>query len=268
MNTTETRSFEQLFKEDRYILLKNNLYNYRLRRRAVKKSLFQEVPDWILEVGSGISPLIPSSSRTVYSDCSIDAVSLLKRSQKYGCYVVADGEHLPFKSNVFSHAICSEVLEHIEHDRQALKELARALNKDTGCLIITVPHRKRYFANDDLFVKHYRRSELAEIKSRLRLTGFDPVYLVKILGPLEKITMSLAVYLYSIIQRRKLFGGISGTARSIRFMKLFVSLFKWTNLFYKGFAWLDAQIMPLSLSSVILIKSNRLHETSTVNASD
>jgi SAM-dependent methyltransferase len=260
------RNFQQLFKEDSYVLLKNYLYNYLLRRRAVKKCLYPEVTDWILEVGSGISPLTPDSGRTVYSDLSFDAVSLLKRSRRYGYYVVADGEHLPFKLNFFSHAICSEVLEHIKHDRQVLEELGRILKRGSGCLIITVPHRKRYFANDDRFVKHYRRYEIAEIKSRLRSAGFKPIYQAKILGPLEKITMSLAVYFYSIIQGRKISGGVSATARTIGFMELCVSLFKWTNIFYKGFAWLDAKIMPLSLSSVILIKSNILKETNTVNA--
>jgi hypothetical protein len=157
-------------------------------------------------------------------------------------------------------------LEHIKHDRQVLEELGRILKRGSGCLIITVPHRKRYFANDDRFVKHYRRYEIAEIKSRLRSAGFKPIYQAKILGPLEKITMSLAVYFYSIIQGRKISGGVSATARTIGFMELCVSLFKWTNIFYKGFAWLDAKIMPLSLSSVILIKSNILKETNTVNA--
>ena len=268
MNSKETRNFQDLFKEEKYTALKNYLYNYNLRKRAVQKSLFREVPNWILEVGSGISPLATNFDHTVYSDMSFDAVHLLKRNQRHGYYVVADGIHLPFKSNAFSHSICSEVLEHIEHDWQALKELARILNKDSGCLIITVPHRKRYFGNDDLFVKHYRRYELTEIINRLKSAGFKPVYLAKILGPLEKMTMSLAVYFYSIIQGRKLSGGISGTVRTNRFMVLFVSFFKWTNLFYKGFAWLDAKIMPLSLSSVILIKSNILKETNTVNDRD
>jgi len=264
MNSGDTRNFQDLFKEEKYIALKNYLYNYNLRKRAVQKSLFTEVPQRVLEVGSGISPLATNSGATVYSDMSFDAVRLLKRSQRHGHYVVADGIHLPFKSDAFSHSICSEVLEHIEHDLQALKEIARVLNKDRGCLIITVPHRKRYFANDDLFVKHYRRYEISEIKNRLKSAGFEPVCLAKILGPLEKITMSLAVYFYLIIQRRKLSGGISGTVRTQRFMALFVSFFKWTNLFYKGFVWLDAKMMPLSLSSVILIKSNILKETNTV----
>ena len=268
MNSRETRNFQDLFKEKKYIALKNYLYNYNLRKRAVQKSLFREVPRRILEIGSGISPLATNFGATVYSDMSFDAVDLLKRNQGHGYYVVADGMHLPFKSNAFSHSICSEVLEHIEHDLQALKEIARVLNKDCGCLIITVPHRKRYFANDDLFVKHYRRYELAEIKNRLKSAGFKPIYLAKILGPLEKITMSLAVYFYSMIQRRKLSGGISETIRNHWFMGIVVSFFEWTNVFYKGFVWLDAKMMPLSLSSVILIKSNILKGTNTVNDRD
>jgi SAM-dependent methyltransferase len=268
MDSKEMANFQQLFKEDSYLLFKNYLYNYLLRKRAVKKSLSQQLPGWLLEVGSGISPLITDADNAVYSDLSFDAISLLKRSQRHGYYVVADGAHLPFKKNVFTHSICSEVLEHIEHDQKVLGELARTLNKDSGCLIITVPHRKRYFANDDLFVKHYRRYELAEIKNRLRRAGFKPIYLAKILGPLEKITMSLAVYFYSKIQGRKLSGDMSGTFRRIRFVELFVFLFKWTNLFYMGFAWLDAKMMPLSLSTVILIKSIMLKEANSVNGQD
>lgn len=268
MDSPEYRDFQHLFKEEKYIALKNYLYNYNLRKRAVQKSLFREVPERILEVGSGISPLATNSDHTVFSDMSFDAVHLLKRNQRHGYYVVADGKHLPFKSNAFSHSICSEVLEHIEHDRQMLIEIARVLNKDCGCLIITVPHRKRYFTNDDFFVKHHRRYEISEIKDRLKSAGFKPVYLSKILGPLEKVTMSLAVHFYSIIQRRKSSGRMSRVTSNRCYNDLFVSFFRWANLFYKGFVWLDAKVMPLSLSSVILIKSNILNEINTVNDRD
>lgn len=268
MNSPENRDFQYLFNEEKYIALKNYLYNYKLRKRAVQKSLFGEAPERILEVGSGISPLATNSDNTVYSDMSFDAVHLLKRNQRHGYYVVADGIHLPFKSNVFSHSICSEVLEHIEHDLQALKELARVLNKYYGCLIITVPHRKRYFINDDVFVKHHRRYEISEIKERLKSAGFKPVCLSKLLGPLEKATMSLAVYFYSITQRRNSSERMSRAISNRCFKDLFVSFFRWANLFYKGFVWLDAKVMPLSLSSVILIKSNILKEKNNVNDSD
>ena len=266
MNSKESRNFQDLFKEEKYIALKNYLYNYNLRKRAVQKSLFREIPQLILEVGSGISPLATNSAITVYSDMSFDAVCVLKRNQRHGYYVVADGINLPFKSNVFSHAVCSEVLEHIEHDLKAIKEIARVLNKESGCLILTVPHRKRYFTNDDSFVKHYRRYEIAEIMHRLKSAGFKPVFLKKILGPLEKVTMSLAVFVYTITQRHRSSGGMPRAIHNRRFMDLCVSFFKWINVFYKGFVWLDAQLMPLSLSSVILIKSHIFKEIDTVNA--
>ena len=66
--------------------------------------------------------------------------------------------------------MCSEVLEHIEDDRTALKELARVL-RPSGDLIITFPHRKFYFARDDHFVKHFRRYELDEMKELIQAVG-------------------------------------------------------------------------------------------------
>jgi hypothetical protein len=89
----------------------------------------------------------------------------------------------------------------------------------------------------------------------LRASGLDPVQTQKVLGPLEKVTMILVVILFTLIQKHK--PGINSAERDwdYRFMTFFAYLFKWTNLFYKGYVWLDAMIMPRSFSSVILIKS-------------
>jgi hypothetical protein len=147
------------------------------------------------------------------------------------------------------------VLEHLENDLQALKEMARTLKKPSGSLIITVPHRKCYFANDDHFVNHYRRYEFSEIKSRLRISGLDPVQTQKVLGPLEKVTMILVVFFFTIIQKNNPGKNSDARGRDFKFMAFLAFLFKWTNWFYKGYVWLDAVIMPRSFSSVILIKS-------------
>ena len=255
MNAKDGNRFADFFQEGRYLILKNYLYNYLLRKRAIEKCLQQESPALILEVGSGISPVVTKFNCTVYSDLSYEAIKVLKETQKTGYCVVADGMQLPFKSNGFSHIICSEVLEHLENDLQALKEMARTLKQPCGSLIITVPHRKCYFTNDDHFVKHYRRYELSEIKSKLRASGLDPVQTQKVLGPLEKFTMIMVVFLFRVIQKDK--PGKNSTEKdwNFLFMVIFANLFKWTNLFYKGYVWLDAMIMPRSLSSVILIKS-------------
>lgn len=255
MQNDQNRRFQDLFREEKYLALKNFLYNYLLRKRAVEKCLLPEKVERVLEIGSGVSPLTSQVARSIYSDVSVDAIRLLKHHQEKGYYVVADGRHLPFKSEVFSHAICSEVLEHIEDDLSAIRELTRILRKPSGCLIITVPHRKCYFANDDHFVKHHRRYELAEIRHKLISAGLRPIVMRKVLGPLEKITMSFAVYLYSILQKKKLSKGKTQKRGQPRAVTFIAPLFEWINLFYKGFVWIDARIMPLSLSTVILIKS-------------
>jgi len=53
------------------------------------------------------------------------------------------------------------------------------------------------------FVSHFRRYELSEMKDRLKEAGFRPINIHKVLGPLEKITMSFVVYCFSLIQRIK-----------------------------------------------------------------
>jgi ubiquinone/menaquinone biosynthesis C-methylase UbiE len=193
MNSTETNRFQDFFEEGRYIVMKNYLYNYLLRKRAVEKSIQPDENSLILEVGSGISPVMTKSDRIVYSDLSHTALSILKNKNKKGMYVAADATRLPFKPGAFTHTITSEVLEHLEDDETALKEL-RSVMKPSGNYIVTFPHRKFYFANDDRFVNHFRRYELKEMEELLKRTGFTPVKVKKVLGPLEKVTMSFIVF--------------------------------------------------------------------------
>ena len=249
------KSFQELFKDHKYVSVKNCLYNYLLRKRAIEKCLKDDHPELMLEVGSGISPLVTDRSNIVYSDISFEAISILKQSQTSANYVVADGAHLPFKADTYSHAICSEVLEHLPDDRPAISEMFRTLKKPQGRLILTVPHRKRYYGYDDRYVKHYRRYELLEIKNRLKAAGFQPICIQKILGPLEKITMLAVVFLFSNLNKSKSPPISSGQNLKPGLMNFSVFVFKWINQFYKGYVWLDAKIMPRCFSTVILIES-------------
>ena len=80
-----------MHKDKKYISVKNYLYNYLLRKRAIKKCLKDDHPDLMLEIGSGISPLVTDRSNIVYSDISFEAISILKRTLARGYYVVAEG---------------------------------------------------------------------------------------------------------------------------------------------------------------------------------
>jgi SAM-dependent methyltransferase len=248
----EENRFEDFFHDDFYVSLKNYLYNYTLRRRAVRKWA-QSEEGLILEVGSGLSPMLEGSGRIVYSDLSFSALKSLQRIQHSGFYVEADALRLPFKSGSFSSVVCSEVLEHLPDDRAALKEMARIMT-EKGSLILTVPHRRFYFANDDRFVGHYRRYEISELAEKLRDAGLEISVIEKVLGPLEKITMITVVFFASSLARFKR-GNAKAMKNPLVKTKIIAPVFKMFNLFYAAIIWLDARIFPRRFASVILLKS-------------
>lgn len=252
MRPADQNRFEVFFEEDGYLVLKNHLYNYQLRKRAVEKHLEAAAPGITLEVGSGISPVSTNREHVVYSDLSFSAMRILKHTHGRGAYVVADSMHLPFKDEMFSQTVSSEVLEHLADDRLALREMARVM-KQGGQLTVTFPHRKFYFANDDRYVKHHRRYELEEMEALLKEAGMQPFLTQKILGPLEKLTMAVAVFCFSGL--RQITAGKNKQGSRSAPAKFIVPLFRWANYFYMWLAWVDARIMPRSLATVLLLRA-------------
>lgn len=254
MQHPNEKRFEDFFTEHKYVVLKNYLYNYLLRKRAINRAIREDDRELMLEVGSGLSPIVTDADNIVYSELSFKALQNLKQRNRRGYYVVADGTRLPFKTDAFSHTICSEVLEHVEDDQQAIRELARVM-KSPGHACITVPHRKFYFASDDRYVRHFRRYEIAEMTEKLENAGLRLAVTRKVLGPLEKITMWPTVMFFSMLQRvmgRQTAGeGADGIALAI------APLFKWLNLVYSLLARIDAKVMPKALSTVILFEAEK-----------
>ena len=255
MRNRAANRFQDFFTDYQYLSLKNYLYNYRLRKKAVNKCLRDEDTELVLEIGSGISPLATQSGSVVYSDLSFDAIQTLKNSRKTGCYVVADSMCLPFKDQTYSHAVCSEVLEHVKDDRLAMAEIHRVLKWPNGKAIVTVPHRRRYFGYDDRFVNHYRRYELPELKAKLLSAGLEPVFVDRVLGPLEKLTMIPVVYVFAMLKKHKSGADAHNIIPKWGLMKGLVFVFKWLNLIWEKIVWLDARIMPQALATVILVES-------------
>lgn len=251
------KRFEDFFAEEKYVVLKNYLYNYLLRKRAVENAVMSSNPRLILEIGAGLSPMITRSDDVVYSELSHRALKTLRDQHGRGMYVVADGTRLPFRDGVFSHAVCSEVLEHVENDVGAMTELARILDTDgLGC--ITVPYRQFYFAADDRFVRHFRRYEPGEIQEKLARSGLRAKKIDKVLGPLEKVTMYSTVMAFSMLNR----SGKSADEKRPRHHDLWLHtvapVFKWANRFYAGLAWLDARIMPRAIATVVFIQAKKI----------
>ncbi|MFH2076863.1 MAG: class I SAM-dependent methyltransferase [Pseudomonadota bacterium] len=243
--------FEDFFADETYVLLKNFLYNYLLRKRAIGRCRRGMGEGLVLEVGSGLSPMVTDSERIVYSELSFSALRTLKQRQGRGCFVAADAARLPFKPGAFSQVICSEVIEHLPDDRPALREMAAVL-KTGGSLLITFPHRRDYFARDDSFVGHYRRYELQEVADRLKEVGLHPAEIQKVLGPLEKMTMLAVIPVVSLLKRFRSEKRAAGGGTSLR---IITPLFKWLNRAYCLPVWLDARLFPRFLATVLLVRA-------------
>ena len=61
MTSSRGNRFEDFFADDAYVSMKNLLYNYLLRKRAIRKCLLKQERGLILEVGSGLSPMVTDS---------------------------------------------------------------------------------------------------------------------------------------------------------------------------------------------------------------
>ena len=251
MKAPGANRFDDLFEEGEYVALKNYLYNYVVRKHAIERMLSRETHYLILEVGSGISPVMTRTDRIVYSELSHQACRTLKRLHGKGWYVAADATRLPFRDGTFSHTISSEVLEHIAEDQLSLRELSRVMPPG-GRLIVTFPHRKFYYTFEDRFIGHYRRYELDEMVANLNEEGLRPMAVKKVLGPLEKLGMMAAIYSFILLRRLR-----PAHAEDTAPSAMAGAIFKWGNRLLACVAWLDARVFPRALSTVLLILAEK-----------
>ena len=78
----------------------------------------------------------------------------------------ADVTDLPFEDGAFDLVICSEVIEHVPDDEQALRSLLRVARRD---VLISVPAHAYLWTDSDTILGHcrrYSRSGLADLVAR------------------------------------------------------------------------------------------------------
>jgi len=120
----------------------------------------------------------------------LDIVSLpLKRyKQNRNSYpLCGDIAHLPYRDNSFDFISALDVLEHIEEDSKVVREINRIIKKE-GIVIITVPHRKKYYTHQDKIIGHYRRYEIEEIVNLFHDFDFTLLRYFGVYGQIMKIS--------------------------------------------------------------------------------
>lgn len=143
--------------------------------------------DHILDVGSGTGRHIGAASRyrdVVVFGVDINFADILEARErlvfqqicnecpgKWGLSVSHAGR-LPFPDAVFDVVLCTEVLEHLENDHDAIEELVRVL-KPGGTMAVSVPRywperlcwflSQEYQKQSDGHVRIYRRRQLISL---------------------------------------------------------------------------------------------------------
>ncbi|MBI3970779.1 MAG: class I SAM-dependent methyltransferase [Chloroflexi bacterium] len=235
-------SFSSFFATETYHAYKNVLFNYLLRRRGVAALL--NTPDTpVLDVGCGISPMVPDGADAYLGDYSFVAMQTMRRNGHRT--LVLDVMALGLRSNSISTIVCSEVLEHVENDHDALRELHRVLSPGGTC-ILTVPLHQHYWHRDDEMVGHYRRYDLPELAEALQAVGFEVVRTQKLGSAFERYLTLAAAVVFQQVGRNATMPG-----------KAFLAFFAAVNWIAAQFLVLASTVSPQQLNSLELLQCRK-----------
>jgi SAM-dependent methyltransferase len=154
-------------------------------------------------------------------------------------------ESLPFPDDSFDVVTCLDVIEHIDDDRRAVREIARVV-RPGGLLVLTVPAFRVFWSDHDVINHHTRRYRRRQIRDLLggaleidllsyyNTHLFPLAVLVRMLKRLEMAVMPSAV--------RKVKAENTYLPRSIN------SLFG--RVFGAELFWLERFSLPIGLSII------------------
>lgn len=150
----------------------------------------------ILEIGAGIGNLSKhfiSITPYTLSDSDSSLVDVLKKKfadKKLTSAITLDiTKSVPSKyQNTFMSVLGINVLEHIEDDRSALKNISRLLKKN-GKILLLVPAKQIAYTRFDKELGHFRRYEKKELIMKVEEANFiiDDLYFFNIVGLLSWI---------------------------------------------------------------------------------
>lgn len=226
--------------------MKNCFFNYRYRKHEIATLFKQFKPArdvLIADIGSGISPITPDLSKTLFIELEPEAVTLL---QQQGIRAIqGDVTQLPLEAESVDVVICSEVLEHVREYSKGLQEIARILKKD-GVAIISVPLHAYYWKDDDDFVGHFRRFESSAMQKDMENAGLTVVLKKPIGSRLERYLTWLTVK----VARKN-------TSPNFKISKLSFALFSVANTILLQLVKLSAAVASEKSASMIIFVARR-----------
>lgn len=120
-----------------------------------------------LEIGPGLHPRVPIAG-SFFVDLSAPAVDRLKGLG--GSATLGEITALPFSAERFDLVVAFDVIEHVNDDARACRELCRVL-KPGGRLVLSVPLHSAHWTEFDALVGHARRYDVPALRVLLAAHG-------------------------------------------------------------------------------------------------
>ncbi|MFC1454942.1 class I SAM-dependent methyltransferase [Candidatus Undinarchaeota archaeon] len=128
----------------------------------------------VLDVGCGTGHLIAeiAKRKKVVGTDIHDSIIKVAKKRNPGIKIIKDSIENTKINEKFDTVVCSEVIEHIEDDVEALRNMKKCLVKG-GRLILTVPAHSWLFGAHDERLGHRRRYSKRDLRKKLTEVGFD-----------------------------------------------------------------------------------------------
>lgn len=179
MHEAENKALYEMKWEEQWNIAREHygpifFHRKRMIQKIIKNNIFKGK---ILDVGCGDGTLLSlfQGDGNELSGCDISDKAIELAKNKFGdiaIFTTGDITHCgSLPEGEFDVIICSEVLEHIEDDELAIRNLYHKL-KTEGYLIISTQYIKKYWSLHDELDGHVRRYEPNELENKIKENGF------------------------------------------------------------------------------------------------
>lgn len=156
--------------------LEERHWYFRGKRRIVRRLLqphLKSVPLTILDAGCGTGGILADlgSLGTVTAMDPFHEAALFCARRDFTRLVQGSVAKLPFSEGTFDLVTSLDVIEHVDDDLAALKEMYRVL-KPGGLLLLTVPAHMFLWSGHDVALHHKRRYDEPGLLDRIHSAGF------------------------------------------------------------------------------------------------
>ena len=154
---------------------------FRARNRLIVSTVRRHFPyaQSLLEVGCGTGFVLAAlreafpGMRLVGAELFAEGLEIARRRLPDLEFVELDATRMPYEDE-FDVVGAFDVLEHIEEDTAALRDMEKALRAGGG-VVLLVPQHPRIWSRMDTVSRHVRRYTRRELTEKVRAAGLEPV---------------------------------------------------------------------------------------------